>query len=448
MPSFARVCEAVAEAWRERRDDVLEHAGRSSPRRSTSRCCGPTPRSELSPPSSSRDAYDNVARAVRAALRRLRRGAEVPAGDDARLPVPRATCATTSRADARDDHDHARRDGRGRHARPARRRLRPLLDRRLRGSCRTSRRCSTTTRCSRARTCTRSSSPASRGTARSSRRSIELRAARPPPPRRRLLLRRGRRLRGRSRASSTCWSLDEIREVCGDDADEVIALLRRHRRRELRRSAHAVLAATSCTSSTATSRAAGRGAARPRARCSTPAIAPRPARPRRQGAARLERAVPRRAHRGGRRARPRRLDAPRPATNGRFLLTRAARAPTAGSCARGARRTSRTPRTTPRCSRRCCTLAELDDVVVARPTPAPSPTTCSACSTTTTAAASSRPATTPSSSSCGRRTCSTTRRRRPTRSPPTGCCASPRSPATDATRSPRSRVLEHARPRR
>ena len=57
-------------------------------------------------------------------------------------------------------------------------------------------------------------------------------------PGRRLLLRRGRRLRGRSRASSTCWSLDEIREVCGDDADEVIALLRRHRGRELRRSAH------------------------------------------------------------------------------------------------------------------------------------------------------------------------------------------------------------------
>ena len=33
--------------------------------------------------------------------------------------------------DARDDHDHARRDGRGRHPRPARRRLRPLLDRRV-----------------------------------------------------------------------------------------------------------------------------------------------------------------------------------------------------------------------------------------------------------------------------------------------------------------------------
>ena len=28
MPSFARVCEAVSEAWRERRDEVLQHAGR------------------------------------------------------------------------------------------------------------------------------------------------------------------------------------------------------------------------------------------------------------------------------------------------------------------------------------------------------------------------------------------------------------------------------------
>jgi uncharacterized protein len=28
MPSFARVCEAVAEAWRDRRDEVLDHAGR------------------------------------------------------------------------------------------------------------------------------------------------------------------------------------------------------------------------------------------------------------------------------------------------------------------------------------------------------------------------------------------------------------------------------------
>ena len=30
MPSFERVCEAVAEAWNERRDEVLEHASRSA----------------------------------------------------------------------------------------------------------------------------------------------------------------------------------------------------------------------------------------------------------------------------------------------------------------------------------------------------------------------------------------------------------------------------------
>ena len=52
----------------------------------------------------------------------------------------------------------------------------------------------------------------------------------------------------------------------------------------------------------------------------------------------------------------------RRATNAAFLLRelRARRRP--ASAARGGRRTSRTPRTTPRCSKRCCTLAELDDV--------------------------------------------------------------------------------------
>ena len=49
---------------------------------------------------------------------------------------------------------HAARDGLGRHVRPGRRRLRPLLGRPATGSCPTSRRCSTTTRCSRAPTCT------------------------------------------------------------------------------------------------------------------------------------------------------------------------------------------------------------------------------------------------------------------------------------------------------
>ena len=44
---------------------------------------------------------------------------------------------------------------------------------------------------------------------------------------------------------------------------------------------------------------------------------------------------------------------------------------------------SPTPRTTPRCSRRSCTLAEVDDVGVARRTPGGSPTSCCGSSTTT-----------------------------------------------------------------
>ena len=47
---------------------------------------------------------------------------------------------------------------------------------------------------------------------------------------------------------------------------------------------------------------------------------------------------------------------------------------------------------------------------------------------------SSPPAPTPKRSSCARRTSRTTRRRRRTRSPPTGCCGSPRSPATPTRR--------------
>ena len=84
---------------------------------------------------------------LRRRQRRLRRRAEVPARVGARVPARAAASATIVAA-------HAARDGRGRHLRPDRRRLRPLLGRRRTGSCPTSRRCSTTTPCSRARTCT------------------------------------------------------------------------------------------------------------------------------------------------------------------------------------------------------------------------------------------------------------------------------------------------------
>ena len=54
------------------------------------------------------------------------------------------------------------------------------------------------------------------------RRHRRLRAARPRRSRRRLLLRRGRRLRRRRRQVLPAGRSAEIREVCGDDADEVI----------------------------------------------------------------------------------------------------------------------------------------------------------------------------------------------------------------------------------
>jgi uncharacterized protein len=59
MPSFARVCEAVAEAWRERRDEVLEHAGRLT-EAIDEQVMRPDVVSELSP-QLLREAYDNVA---------------------------------------------------------------------------------------------------------------------------------------------------------------------------------------------------------------------------------------------------------------------------------------------------------------------------------------------------------------------------------------------------
>ena len=164
-----------------------------------------------------------------------------------------------------------------------------------------------------------------------------------------------------SKASSTCWSLDEIREVCGDDADEVDRAT--------------TASPTPGTSSTRTPDFRGNilhvvdrnepappaVAARPRQRCSNAArTRVRPGLDDKvllgwnalflaaltEAAAALDRDDW--------------MDAAR--ANARFLLARAARAPTAASGGRGGRRTSRTPRTTPRCSKRSCTLAELDDV--------------------------------------------------------------------------------------
>ena len=121
MPSFRMVMEAVVDAFERKREEIRERAagtrgapgrdrpdraqaratrgGRSWRRRSRSCCGGRRPRA-----------------------RRLRRRPQVPA----RL----GPGAAAGPRRARGRRAHARRDGRRRHLRPARRRLRPLLGRR------------------------------------------------------------------------------------------------------------------------------------------------------------------------------------------------------------------------------------------------------------------------------------------------------------------------------
>ena len=92
---------------------------------------------------------------VRLGQRRLGARTEVPAADGDRVPA-QPVRRDRRHANDRDGPSLPGPDGRRRHPRPPRRRLRALLDRRASGSCRTSRRCSTTTRSSPARTSTRS----------------------------------------------------------------------------------------------------------------------------------------------------------------------------------------------------------------------------------------------------------------------------------------------------
>ena len=225
-----------------------------------------------------------------------------------------------------------------------------------------------------------------------------------------------------------CWSLAEIREVCGDDADAVIRYYGVTAARQLRRPAHQLPRQHP-------PRRSSRTDAEPDAVDARQAGTVRAARdagaagPRRQGPARRgTRCSSARSTEAAARARPRRLDGRRPHERSLPAPRAPQRRRPIPAVVAGAR-TSRTPRTTPRCSKRCCTLAELDDVAwladardvadeLLRLFHDPD------------AAASSRPATTPSRSSSGRRISSTTRHRRRTRSRPTGCCGSPRSPAT------------------
>ena len=89
MPSFTRVCEVVAEAWNEQRDDVEEQATKLTeaidehvlrPRRA-----GGLDAATLDDRGAQRRARSSIAQ-----WGGFGRAPEVPAGDDDRLPVPRA----------------------------------------------------------------------------------------------------------------------------------------------------------------------------------------------------------------------------------------------------------------------------------------------------------------------------------------------------------------------
>ena len=138
-------------------------------------------------------------------------------------------------------------------------------------------------------------------------------------------------------------------------------LLRRHRAAGTSSIRTRASAATSSTSPTATSPSRTRSARSRPALLERRGTRVRPG-PRRQGAARLERAVPRRAHRGRRRARPRRLDGRGRATNARFLLARAPPRRRPPPAARGARPYLAYAEDYAALLEALLTLAELDDV--------------------------------------------------------------------------------------
>ena len=120
LPSFRQVLDAVARAYRERREDIARE--RAAARR------GGALLERGRAVERAADRLDPLRGGARAAprlrpgARRLRRRAEVPARLRARAP-PAARRA-------RSRHGHARRDGGRRHVRPRRRRLPPLLGRR------------------------------------------------------------------------------------------------------------------------------------------------------------------------------------------------------------------------------------------------------------------------------------------------------------------------------
>ena len=126
MPSFRQVLTGIAEAWDERRDDIVAQASRIT------EAIGQVGRLEATAePLTDAIAADRdglAAHGVRRSVGRVRRRPEVPAADDAGVRAPAGRPWGGRRAG--DGDDHAGSHGRRGHLRPRRRRLRPVLDRR------------------------------------------------------------------------------------------------------------------------------------------------------------------------------------------------------------------------------------------------------------------------------------------------------------------------------
>ena len=142
MPSFRQVLSGIAEAWRDRRDELVVQAGAGH---RGHRALGRTRRGRRATDRrrSRTDALDQLRRTFDRTMGRLRGRAEVPPAHDPGVRAPPRAARFAGRDG--DAGDHAGSHGGGRDLRPAGRRLRPVRDGRAPGTCRTSRRCSTTT---------------------------------------------------------------------------------------------------------------------------------------------------------------------------------------------------------------------------------------------------------------------------------------------------------------
>ncbi len=212
-PRGRRCCRRSPSPGSERREEI--RAGGERVCASASRAArGSTPSSEPITAERLDAAVARLARVVRRAPWRLRRRAEVPAGVG-----DRASCCCAASARWRCGRC---RDGRRRASTISSAAASRATASTPPGRCRTSRRCSTTTRCSPAPTCT---AGRRRGEARLLEvclRRARLGAARDARPRGRLLLALDADSEG-VEGRYYVWSVAELRDVLGEDADAAIA---------------------------------------------------------------------------------------------------------------------------------------------------------------------------------------------------------------------------------